>query len=194
MKMKHVLAAAALAVSSLSYADLSNLPAGQYKVDPNHGYILMSYSHFGLSKPQIGFNSFDATIDLTPADPRESAVEVSIDPDSIDSRVDEFDGHLKGENFFDTANYPDITFSATAIEKTEDGYEVSGDLTIKGNTRPVTLRADIVAVEEHPFQKVPAIGVSATADLLRSDFGLGAYAPAVSDEVTLTIEAEFLLK
>ena len=191
---QRLLAVAGLLVSTSAFADLSSLPAGKYNVDPQHGYILFSYSHFGLSEPQVGFNSFDATIELNPENPTDSSVDVTIDIASVDSRVDVFDGHLRSDDWFNAEAHPTATFSATSIEATENGHTITGDLTVKGITKAVTLDAKVSTVATHPIQRVPAIGVSATGDIKRSDFDLGAYAPAVSDEVTLTIEAEFLLK
>ncbi|MEM9690022.1 MAG: YceI family protein [Pseudomonadota bacterium] len=190
---KSAFAVASLLLASTSFADLSNLPSGIYKVDPRHGYLLFSYSHFGLSEPQVGFNAFEAAIDLDADDPTQSGVEVTVDVASVDSRVDVFDDHLRGEDWFDAEAHPEITFSATSITVSEGGYAISGDVTIKGITKPVTLSASIASLENHPIQRVPAIGVSATGTVNRSDFDLGAYAPAVSDEISLTIEAEFLL-
>ncbi|MEM6512321.1 MAG: YceI family protein [Pseudomonadota bacterium] len=190
---KSAFAVASLLLASTSLADLSNLPSGTYKVDPRHGYLLFSYSHFGLSEPQVGFNAFEAAIDLDADDPTQSGVEVTVDVASVDSRVDVFDDHLRGEDWFDAEAHPEITFSATSITVSEGGYAISGDVTIKGITKPVTLSASIASLENHPIQRVPAIGVSATGTVNRSDFDLGAYAPAVSDEISLTIEAEFLL-
>ncbi len=191
---KIALFSASLLFASNTFADLSSLPSGKYTVDPQHGYILFSYSHFGLSEPQVGFNSFDAAIDLDPDSPTSSTVSVTIDVASVDSRVEVFDGHLKSDDWFNVEAHPEITFTASAIEQTDGGYEITGDVTIKGITKAITLDASVATVETHPIQRVPAIGVSASGSLKRSDFDLGAYAPAVSDDVTLTIEAEFLLK
>ncbi len=191
---RKLLAVSSLFVASAASADLSSLPAGKYNVDPQHGYILFSYSHFGLSEPQVGFNTFEASIELDPESPSDSAVAVSIDVSSVDSRVDVFDGHLRSADWFDVESHPTATFTATSISTTENGHTITGDLTVKGITKEITLMAKVSTVATHPIQRVPAIGVSATGEIKRSDFDLGAYAPAVSDEVTLTIEAEFLLK
>jgi polyisoprenoid-binding protein YceI len=99
-----------------------------------------------------------------------------------------------GGEYFDLANHPRITFESTAIEQTGGNtYDVTGDLTIRGRTQPVTLAATINGAGEHPLKEIPAVGISATGTLLRSDWGLDQYVPAVSDEVTLTIEVEMLL-
>ncbi|MDJ0918228.1 MAG: YceI family protein [Woeseiaceae bacterium] len=189
---KHLVSCASLLLTVNAFADTSGVPDGTYEVDPQHGYILFSYSHFGLSNPSVGFNKFDATLELDSANPEKSAITVAIDANSIDSRVPVFDDHLRDEQFFNTKQFPGITFEATSIEaKGDSKYAITGDLTMKGITKPITLDASIVA-KMHPFKRVPAVGVSATGKLLRSDWDLGAYAPSVSDEVTLTIEVEIL--
>lgn len=190
--MRRTFALAALAVSPAAVADTSGVPDGTYSVDPQHGYILFSYSHFGLSNPQVGFNKFDATLDLDADKPENSTINVTIDANSIDSRVPVFDEHLRGEDFFHTEEYPGISFVATSIEsKGDSNYAITGDLTMKGVTKPITLDASIVATM-HPFREIPVVGVSASGEIKRSDWNLGAYAPSVSDEVTLSIEVEML--
>ena len=105
----------------------------------------------------------------------------------------EFDEHLRGEEYFDTEQYPKIGFTATTIEMTgTDTAEITGDLTIKSVTRPLTLEARIVRAAEHPMLKKPVVGVSAFADLKRSEWGLGKYVPAVGDAVSLYITAELV--
>ena len=182
-----------LALPFSAAADLSGVPSGVYSLDNTHGYITFTYSHLGFSNPRVGFNRFDTELDLDSSNPENSAIAVSIDATSIDSRVADFNDHLNSGDFFNTAEYPTITFKSTKIEATgENTFDVTGDLTILGTTKPVTLAATINKAANHPMRNVPTVGVSATAKLLRSDWGLGAYVPAVSDEVELSIEVELL--
>ena len=174
-------------------ADLSGVPSGEYALDNAHGYITFTYSHLGFSNPRVGFNSFDTVLNLDSGNPANSTVEVTIDAASIDSRVAEFNEHLNGADFFNTAEYPTITFKSTKVESTgPNTFDVTGDLTILGTTKPVTLVTTINKAAEHPLRNVPTVGVSASTRLLRSDWGLDAYVPAVSDEVELSIEVELL--
>jgi polyisoprenoid-binding protein YceI len=174
-------------------ADLSDVPSGKYTLDSSHGYITFTYSHLGFSNPRVGFNSFDTVLDLDSRNPENSTVEVTIDASSIDSRVAEFNEHLNGSDFFNTAEYPTITFRSTKVEATgENTFDVAGDLTILGTTKPVTLATTINKAANHPLRNVPTVGVSASTKLMRSEWGLGAYVPAVSDEVELSIEVELL--
>lgn len=170
---------------------LDAVPAGTYNVEPTHAYINFSYTHLGFSRPVVGFNDFDVTLELNQEDITASALQVKIDVASVDSRVEEYNGHLTSADWFDAATYPDITFVATDIEMTgDDTMAVTGDLTIKGITKPVTLDAKVNKAGPHPFNKKPTIGISASGTLKRSDWGLGKYAPAVTDEVELNIQVE----
>ncbi len=186
-------AATLFALPFAAAADLSDVPSGTYTLDSSHGYITFTYSHLGFSNPRVGFNRFDTKLELDSDDPANSTVEVTIDASSIDSRVAEFNEHLNGSDFFNTAEYPTITFRSTKVEATgESTFDVTGDLTILGTTKPVTLATTINKAANHPMRNVPTVGVSASARLMRSEWGLGAYVPAVSDEVELSIEVELL--
>jgi len=175
-------------------ADLSGVPSGTYREDDQHAYVIFSYTHLGFSSPKVRFNDFDVTLNLDADDPEASEIDVTIDVSSVDSGVEVFDGHLLGTEYFDFVNHPVITFESTGVKKTGDNtWDVAGELMIKGRAVPVTLAATINGAGEHPLKKIPAVGVSATGRILRSDWGLDQYVPAVSDEVTLTIEVEMLL-
>jgi len=180
-----------LTLAANAAAELSEMPSGKYTLDKTHAYITFSYSHLGFSNPHVGFNEFEVNLDLDSDRPEDSKLDVLIDATSIDSRVEEFDGHLKSEKYFDTANYPEITFTSTRIESTGDGtYDVTGDLTIKGVTKPVTFAATINKADMHPMRKVPTIGVSAATKVMRSDWGIDRAVPSVGNEVTIDIEVE----
>lgn len=172
-----------------------DVPSGEYGLDKTHGYITISYSHLGFSNPHVGFDSFEVSLHADADNPENSNVNVLIDAKSINSRVEEFDGHLNDSHFFDTANYPEITFASTGITSTgENTFDITGNLTMKGITKPVTLNATINKAAEHPMSGVPIIGVTAIAQVLRSEWGLGYAVPMVSDEVSIFIDVELPLK
>ena len=192
IKLRQSIVGAALAaVAMTANAGLSDMPAGRYQLDAQHGYVTFSYTHLGFSRPVIAFRDVEVTLDFDPSQPDASELTVEIDPASIDSGVDDFDGHLRGEDFFDVENHPEIHFVATGIEMSgDDTATVKGDLTIKGITRPVTLDAIINKAGTHPLNNKPTIGISATGTILRSEWALGKYTPAVTDEISLNLQVE----
>jgi len=167
--------------------------SGTYAFDPNHTHIVWSYEHMGFSTSTGVIRGVTGSVTLDPADPAASTVEASFPLSALQSVSPELDRHLiENEEFFagapaDTA----ITFRSTAVEPTGDTTaRVTGDLTLNGQTRPVTLDVTLRQSAVNPIDKVEAVGFQATGTLKRSDFGLGAFAPAVSDEVEITINAE----
>jgi len=185
------IAVTSLLLVSAVKADLAEMPSGSYVLDKTHGYITFSYNHLGFSTPQVGFRSFDVALELDSANIENSEVTVMIDATSLDSRVEVFNGHLNGENFFDTANYPEITFMSTGIASTgENTFDLTGDLTLKGTTLPVTLHATLQKADLHPMRKVPTIGVTAHTTVSRTAFGMERGVPAISDEVEIFTSVE----
>ena len=188
---RSALAAILLGLALNASAGLSDVPSGNYGLDKSHGYITYTYSHMGYSTPHVGFRSFDVGLVLDNENTANNAVDVTIDATSIDSRVDAFNGHLNGPNFFDTANHPTITFKSTSFEAAdEDKFSIAGDLTIKGVTKSVTLDATLVKAANHPMRKTPTIGVTAEAKVFRSEWGLTRAVPNVGDEISIFISVE----
>ena len=182
---------AALSLATTAAAELSSSPAGKYALDKNHGYITFSYNHLDFSTPHVGFDSFDVSFDLDNENVENSTVEVMIDATSINSRVPVFNEHLNGANFFNTAEHPSISFTSTSIEDMgDDMFNVAGDLTIKGVTKPVVLAMKVNKAANHPMRGMPVIGVSGETKVNRSEFGLGRNVPAVGDEITINVTAE----
>ncbi|HNR91536.1 MAG TPA: YceI family protein [Dokdonella sp.] len=187
MFRRTALASAFALVSSVAFA----APV-TYTIDPGHTQTIFSWNHFGYSNPSANFDSIEGTLTYDDADPTKSSVDVTIAVDSINSHVKKFDDHLKSDDFFDVAQFPTATFKSTRVEKgaTDGSYKVTGDLTIHGVTKSVTIDAKLNARNEHPMKKVPAIGFDGALAIKRSDFGMGKYAPNVSDEVTIRITLE----
>ena len=188
--MKRSLLAAVLALASTAAlaAPLT------YKIDPNHTDVVASWSHFGFSNPIAHFGQADGAITYDPANVGASKVEVTLPLSGLNSHVPDFDDHLRSDDFFDAAKYPVITFRSTSVKAAgKDKLSVTGDLTIKGITKPVTLEVSINKIGVQPMAKREAAGFNATTTLKRSDFGVGKYAPNVSDEVTLTITTEAIV-
>lgn len=165
-----------------------------YTIDATHTFPRFSYSHFGLSKQLSRFNKTSGTVTLD-AEAKTAMVDVSIDMTSVDTGFETFDGHIQGEDLFDTARYPSATFKSTKVTFNGDApAAIEGDLTIKGVTRPVTLTVTSFLAMPHPMAKRPAIGANATATIKRSDFNVSKHVPYVGDEVTLDIALEAIAK
>ncbi len=145
----------------------------------------------GFSNPSANFGQVEGTLVYNAEDVSQSSVEVTLPLAGLNSFTAKFDEHLRSADFFDAAKFPSATFKSTKVESAgTNKLTVTGDLTIKDITRPVVLDVTINAAGEHPMMKVPAVGFDATTTLKRSDFGVGAYAPNVSDEVQLRITTE----
>ena len=185
--MKRLLAAAALALAT-TVAFAAPLT---YKIDANHTDVVASWSHFGFSNPIAHFGKVDGFITYDPTKVGDSKVEVTIPLSGLNSHVQSFDEHLLSDDFFDAAKFPNITFKSTSVKSAgKDKLTVVGDLTIKGITKPVTLAVTINKLGVQPMAKREAAGFEATTTIKRSDFGVGKYAPNVSDEVKLSITTE----
>ena len=173
-------------------ANIGDAPSGVYKSESGHAYIAMSYDHQGYARPILRWGAFDATANVDSENPENSTLSVEIDVASIDSGVEVFDGHLKAEQFFNVAQYPTINFSSTSMEQLVQGRgKVTGDLTIKDITKPVTLDVTLNKVGKHFSSKKDIFGISAKTTIRRDDFGLGLYG-IVGQEVEVQIEVEFL--
>ena len=162
-----------------------------YQIDSNHTQINFTYSHFGFSDITDRFNQVTGEFILDSADLGKSSISVTIPIDSISTGVPKLDEHLKSADFFDAAKFPTATFKSTKVQTAGDNkLKVSGDLTIHGVTKPVVLDVTVNKIGMHPMAKVAAAGFDASVTLLRSDFGVGNYAPGVSDQVKLQITME----
>ena len=165
--------------------------ADTYKLEPTHSSVTFQYTHFGFSHPTGKFMNAVGSVNLDKADPSKSSVEVSFDIAGVNTGVPALDNHLKSPDFFDAAKFPTATFKSTKVEVTgKDTAKVTGDLTIHGVTKPVTLNVKLNKLDVHPMMKKEDAGFTATATIKRSDFGVGNYVPAVSDQLDLYIEAE----
>jgi polyisoprenoid-binding protein YceI len=162
-----------------------------YKLDPNHTMVLFSWNHFGYSNPTADIGLGEGSVVFDEQKPANSSVQVTLPLTRLDTHVTALDEHLKKADFFDAAKYPVITFKSTRVEPLGGHkFKVTGDLSVHGVTRPVVLDATLNKVGPHPMGKTQSIGFDATATLKRSDFGVGAYVPNVSDEVHVRITTE----
>jgi polyisoprenoid-binding protein YceI len=171
----------------------SELPAGSYRLDPEHATVLFKIDHLGFSQLVGRFDRFDATLNFDPGNPAASRLSARVDPASIDLDLPAFEEELRGADWFDVARFPEVRFESGEIEVTgDDTGRITGDLTLHGVTQPVTLDVTFNGSGDSLLTGRYTLGFAAAGTLSRSAFGLGAYAPAVGDQVILEIHAEFL--
>ncbi|MFS0717696.1 YceI family protein [Arthrobacter sp. 1P04PC] len=174
----------------------ANLTAGTWTLDNSHSEIGFTVRHAGISKVRGQFKEADATLDLS-ENVADSKVNATIKTASFDSGDANRDGHVRGEDFFDVEKFPEISFVSNGIVEKGDAYELQGDLTIKGITRPVTLETELNGVAVDPFGNTRA-GLTAETTISRKDFGLTwnamleAGGVLVSDKVAINLELAFI--
>ena len=167
--------------------------AGTYEVDPMHTQVAWEVNHLGFSMLEGLFPVSAGTLTIDPANLKAAKVSVTIPIDQIAVTAAPFANHLKSAEIFNVAANPTATFVSTSVTPTGKGKAtIAGTLTIKGVAKPVTLQASFVGAGVNPLLKKANIGFSATTTIKRSDFGLGLYAPLVSDTVALHIHAAFV--
>ncbi len=181
-----------LALASLiALAAFGAQAADPYTIDPTHTQVEFTYNHFGYSNITGRFDTVESEFLFDAEDPTRSSVKVTIPMASLSTGVDKLDTHLLSADFFDAEKFPTATFTSTGVTAAGEGQlKVAGDLTIHGVTRPVVLDVTINKIGEHPMAKTPAAGFDARVTIKRSEFGVGNYAPAVSDDVTIEITVE----
>ena len=170
--------------------------AQDYKIDPAHSAVEFGIKHMAISTVHGRFGIADGVVHLDDKDMSQSSVAATINVASVDTGNGQRDGHLKSPDFFDTAKFPTATFNSTAVTKTGEGYDVAGQLTLHGITKPVTLHMDEPSKDQIGMDKKPHRGFSATTLIHRQDFGLtwnGTLASGdnmLGDDVKMTFEIE----
>jgi polyisoprenoid-binding protein YceI len=165
-----------------------------WKNDKMHSKLTFAVTHLLVSDVDGLFKTFDVTITTTKADFSDAVFELSADAASINTEVEYRDNDLRSPNFFDAATYPKITFKSTSIKPNgKDKYNLIGNLTMHGVTKPVTLDLWYRGTIQNPMSKQPSAGFKLTGTLKRSDFNIGSNAPStvVSDEVEIKADGEF---
>lgn len=171
------------------------MSATNWTLDPSHSQIGFSVRHMMVSKVRGEFTKWSGTLDFDPARPEQTVAHVVIDAASINTHEAQRDAHLRSPDFFDAEKYPTLTFKSTKVEKVGENYRVSGDLTIRGITRPVVLDAEFGG-QVTDMQGNLRAGFSAKTSIERKDFGLvwnmvleaGGF--AVADKIDITLEVE----
>ena len=145
---------------------------GTYDLDTTHSTIGFTVRHAMVTKVRGSFNDFQATLTVNQENPADSKVEATVETGSVDTRNADRDAHLRNEDFFDTDKYPQMTFTSTSFDVDASGNgTVTGDLTIKGTTKPVTLDVETFGTEVDPYGNT-RVGFEARTTINRKDFGI----------------------
>ena len=172
------------------------LRKGEYQVDPAHSSLLFKIGHLNLATYVGRFNRFDASLEFDPEDIESAALQGIVYLDSIDSNNAEVDELLMNDRWFNTAQFPQASFVSTEVlpKPLDDGrieLQISGDLTIRGITRPVSLTGFFNGGADNLLTRKYTLGFTASGRFKRSDYGMNQFTGLVSDEVTLEFFAEF---
>lgn len=186
---KFSLAAAILAGLGTSSLAPAARAAETYAVDPVHSSISFGISHAGISDIHGRFNDFSGMFVIDKDDPSKSTFALDIKVASVDTNNKLRDEHLRAPDYFNAKQFPTLSFKSTKVKATDAGYEVTGDLTLHGVTKPVTLtlKGGHKVVE---FQKIPRIGVTSAVTIKRSEFGMKTELGALGDDVHIIVGLE----
>lgn len=165
--------------------------AQNWTLDKSHANVSFTVVHLMISEVDGNFKKFDASIKSDKADFSDAAIEFSADVSSINTGNDMRNEHLQGDGWFDAAKFPSLTFKSTSVKKvSENNYKISGNLTMKGLTKPFSMDALIRGpIDGRGGKKV--IGIKATGTVNRADFGVGSSGGSVDNEVAIKVSGEF---
>ncbi|MBF9255026.1 YceI family protein [Pontibacter sp. 172403-2] len=168
---------------------------GTWTNDDAHSRLGFTVSHLGIADVTGTFNDFDVKITSAKPDFSDAVVELTAKTASIDTKVEDRDTHLKSADFFHAEKYPTLTYKSTSVKKQgKDNYKITGNLTMNGITKPVTMDMVYRGTVENPMNKKQTAGFQVTGTIKRSDFNLGSGfpAPMISDEVRIKADGEFI--
>lgn len=191
-----VFASLLLIAAAISNAALAEV----YVFDKGQTLLTFSWTHLGMSRQQGRVNGYEGSVVLDPAKPEAAVVEVALRVNSLQTGFDALDRALRGADYFDAAVHPVITFKSTVVKMTgEKTADLTGDLTVRGVTKPVTLAVSLTFIGDHPLSTATptyagkrAVAFSARGNVLRSDFGMTRATPMVSDDIEIAIETELI--
>ncbi|HEX8414207.1 MAG TPA: YceI family protein [Sphingomicrobium sp.] len=196
-RIAFLVAAAAVAVPASSQVAKPGSPgaavvtAGVYNVDPNHTQVFWTVDHLGITPLSGGFGASGGSLQIDPAKPSAAKVTVTFNIAGISTTAVPFTRHLLSPDLFDAAKHPTATFSSTSVVATGPRAKVTGNLTLRGITKPVVLDMRFYGAGTNPRSKKLGVGFSGTGTIKRSDFGLSYGLPSVGDDVKLQIVGAF---
>ena len=164
------------------------LQATTYTLEPDYTQGVFRWNHLGFSSPAGQFAQGHGTLEFDPSDPSHAAVSVEIPLKTLSTGVPDLDEDLRSSDFFATDRFPTAVFKSTRVkDKGMNQLEITGELSLHGITKPVTLAGTVVKIGTNPRSGLPTVGFDATTTLSRSEFGLGRYVPQVSDAIQMHI-------
>ncbi|HEY7308273.1 MAG TPA: YceI family protein [Gemmataceae bacterium] len=165
--------------------------ADTFSVDPVHSSMLFRVKHLGVGHIYGRFNQYSGSFAFDPKNPADCKLEMEVKIDSIDSANADRDKHLKGPDFFNAKEFPTMSFKATRMKAADEKtYEVTGDLTIHGVTKQVTVKLERLGTGKDPRTGKPRTGWETVFTINRSDFGVKGFLPAIGDEVRIIVAVE----
>lgn len=187
--MRRLFLSTVFAVTLLSSAVFASPET--FTLDPSHTHIDWQVTHFGFSHPTGKFSDTTGTLVLDEVNPANSKITVDISPSSVLTGVPKLDEHIKSKDFLNVVAFPKAKFVSDKVELTgKETAKVTGDLTLLGVTKPVVLDVTLNKLGVNPMSQKKTVGFTATTTIKRSDFGVSAYVPNISDEVKISIESE----
>ena len=166
------------------------LAADSYTVDSVHSFIVFRIKHLGGGYAYGRINSPTGSYQFDPASPQSATFEIQVDAAGVDTNHDKRDNHIRSSDFFDVAKHPKISFKSTSVSKLQDGvYEIAGELTFRGITKPITVKANHNGSAKDPWGKYRS-GFETQFTIKRSEFGMDFMMGGLSDEVNLTVSVE----
>ena len=182
---------------STTATEIPGYVAGTWTIDPVHSEVSFVVRHMMVSKVRGRFDKFEGTI-VTAPDPLQSSVTADVDLSSVNTGAPDRDNHIRSADFFEVESHPTLTFRSTGVRQDGGDFLLDGDLTIRGTTRPVTLKLEVNGFGPDAYGGT-RVGFSATTEINRNDFGVSYNGPipgggvAVSEKVTVSLEIEGVL-
>ena len=192
-----LLAAASLPAGAQQAAtrNPAEVQAGTYSVDPDHTQIVFTLSHMGFSNYSGRLTGVTGTLDLAEGDRSASKLSVTVPAKSFSTTSEKLDKELTSADWFDAGKFPTITVTSTKVTPNgADSATITGELTLHGVTKPVTLTAHFIGAGNNPLTKAYTVGFDAKGTVKRSDFGVTKYVPLIGDEVELDLHGAFQKK
>lgn len=186
---------ASLIAATLATPVVTQAAPADYEIDMAHTFVLFDVNHLGFSNMPGRFAEFSGELSFDDENIENSKVSIAINTASIDTFHAKRDEHLRSPDFFNAAEFPEMTFTSNGIKKTgENTAKLSGDLTLLGVTKPVELDLTLNKAGAHPFNKKTVAGFTAIGTIKRSDFGMKYGVPNIGDEITMRLELEAVKK